>query len=78
MDDFEKKFSVKSLRTYDAKVVLIRFAFVIMQSFFPAMTKIVGTLGPKSRSVEVISGCLKVGMSGTVLCLYLILNLFLH
>ncbi|KAG6412742.1 hypothetical protein SASPL_125428 [Salvia splendens] len=33
-------------------------------SFFPAMTKIVGTLGPNSRSVEVISGCLKAGMSG--------------
>ncbi|XP_031381764.1 pyruvate kinase 1, cytosolic-like isoform X1 [Punica granatum] len=32
-------------------------------SFFPAMTKIVGTLGPKSRSVEIISGCLKAGMS---------------
>ncbi|KAH1097775.1 hypothetical protein J1N35_014696 [Gossypium stocksii] len=32
-------------------------------SFFPAMTKIVGTLGPKSRSVEVISGCLNAGMS---------------
>ncbi|CAN8316686.1 unnamed protein product [Cochlearia groenlandica] len=32
-------------------------------SFFPALTKIVGTLGPKSRSVEVISGCLKAGMS---------------
>ncbi|GLT75072.1 hypothetical protein SLA2020_468230 [Shorea laevis] len=32
-------------------------------SFFPAMTKIVGTLGPRSRSVEVISGCLKAGMS---------------
>ncbi|XP_022744192.1 pyruvate kinase 1, cytosolic-like isoform X3 [Durio zibethinus] len=32
-------------------------------SFFPAMTKIVGTLGPKSRSVEIISGCLKSGMS---------------
>lgn len=28
------------------------------------MTKIVGTLGPKSRSLEVISGCLKAGMSG--------------
>ncbi|KAI3984641.1 hypothetical protein MKX01_004004 [Papaver californicum] len=28
-----------------------------------AMTKIVGTLGPKSRSVDVISGCLKAGMS---------------
>ncbi|CAI9097851.1 OLC1v1034364C1 [Oldenlandia corymbosa var. corymbosa] len=27
------------------------------------MTKIVGTLGPRSRSVEVISGCLKAGMS---------------
>ncbi|XP_047967333.1 pyruvate kinase 2, cytosolic-like [Salvia hispanica] len=32
-------------------------------SFFPAMTKIVGTLGPNSRSVEVIAGCLKAGMS---------------
>jgi pyruvate kinase len=32
-------------------------------SFFPAMTKIVGTLGPKSRSVDVISSCLKAGMS---------------
>nr|GMD86886.1 pyruvate kinase 1, cytosolic [Ipomoea batatas] len=32
-------------------------------SFFPAMTKIVGTLGPKSRSIEVISGCLNAGMS---------------
>ncbi|KAB5519903.1 hypothetical protein DKX38_024222 [Salix brachista] len=30
------------------------------------MTKIVGTLGPKSRSVEVISGCLKAGMSGLI------------
>ena len=49
---------------------------MIMQSFFPAMTKIVGTLGPKSRSVEVISGCLKVGMSGTFLCFCVILNLF--
>ncbi|XP_040956746.1 pyruvate kinase 1, cytosolic isoform X1 [Gossypium hirsutum] len=32
-------------------------------SFFPAMTKIVGTLGPRSRSVEVLSGCLTAGMS---------------
>ncbi|KAI8539717.1 hypothetical protein RHMOL_Rhmol09G0204500 [Rhododendron molle] len=32
-------------------------------SFFPAMTKIVGTLGPKSRSVEIISRCLEAGMS---------------
>lgn len=30
------------------------------------MTKIVGTLGPKSRSVEVISGCLNAGMSGNI------------
>nr|KAJ0210593.1 hypothetical protein LSAT_V11C400174350 [Lactuca sativa] len=27
------------------------------------MTKIVGTLGPKSRAVEIISSCLQVGMS---------------
>ncbi|CAM8973398.1 unnamed protein product [Rhodiola kirilowii] len=32
-------------------------------SFYPALTKIVGTLGPKSRSVDVISSCLKSGMS---------------
>uniref|UniRef100_A0A6N2M131 Pyruvate kinase n=1 Tax=Salix viminalis TaxID=40686 RepID=A0A6N2M131_SALVM len=32
-------------------------------SFFPARTKIVGTLGPKSRTVEIISNCLKAGMS---------------
>lgn len=32
-------------------------------SFFPAMTKIVGTLGPKSRSVDIISRCLEAGMS---------------
>lgn len=37
--------------------------FVCVQSF-SAMTKIVGTLGPRSRSVEVISSCLKAGMSG--------------
>lgn len=30
------------------------------------MTKIVGTLGPKSRSVDIISGCLKAGMSGNL------------
>ncbi|XP_031110347.1 pyruvate kinase 1, cytosolic-like [Ipomoea triloba] len=32
-------------------------------SVFPAMTKIIGTLGVKSRSVDVISDCLKAGMS---------------
>ncbi|XVF56264.1 hypothetical protein PTKIN_Ptkin06aG0105200 [Pterospermum kingtungense] len=32
-------------------------------SFLPSLTKIVGTLGPKSRSVEVIDACLKAGMS---------------
>ncbi|KAB1221234.1 Pyruvate kinase, cytosolic isozyme [Morella rubra] len=44
----------------------IRMASILepsKSSFFPAMTKIVGTLGPKSRSAEVISGCLKAGMS---------------
>ncbi|KAL6585440.1 hypothetical protein OROMI_002084 [Orobanche minor] len=35
----------------------------IQSGFFPALTKIVGTLGPRSRSVEVISACLKTGMS---------------
>lgn len=37
-----------------------------LQTAFPAMTKIVGTLGSKSRSVEIISDCLKAGMSGIV------------
>ncbi|KZV33828.1 pyruvate kinase, cytosolic isozyme-like [Dorcoceras hygrometricum] len=44
----------------------IRMASVLEPSkpnFFPAMTKIVGTLGPNSRSVEVISDSLKAGMS---------------
>ncbi|XP_010243271.1 PREDICTED: pyruvate kinase 1, cytosolic-like [Nelumbo nucifera] len=44
----------------------IRMASILEPSkptFFPAMTKIVGTLGSKSRPVEIISGCLKAGMS---------------
>ncbi|KAF8395326.1 hypothetical protein HHK36_019270 [Tetracentron sinense] len=44
----------------------IRMASILQPSktnFFPSMTKIVGTLGTKSQSVEVISGCLKAGMS---------------
>ncbi|GAV74294.1 PK domain-containing protein/PK_C domain-containing protein [Cephalotus follicularis] len=44
----------------------IRMASVLEPSkstFFPAMTKIVGTLGPKSRSAEIICGCLQAGMS---------------
>uniref|UniRef100_A0A7N0V433 Pyruvate kinase n=1 Tax=Kalanchoe fedtschenkoi TaxID=63787 RepID=A0A7N0V433_KALFE len=48
----------------------IRMASILEPSrphFFPAMTKIIGTLGPKSRSVEEISGCLKAGMSGKLL-----------
>lgn len=48
-----------------------------VQSFFPAMTKIVGTLGPRSRSVEVISGCLKAGMSGMIFNFVFIEN-FMH
>ncbi|KAF0933346.1 hypothetical protein E2562_017968 [Oryza meyeriana var. granulata] len=31
------------------------------------MTKIVGTLGPKSRAVDTISSCLKASMSGETL-----------
>ncbi|PRQ56354.1 putative pyruvate kinase [Rosa chinensis] len=44
----------------------IRMASILEPSkptFFPALTKIVGTLGPNSRSVEIISDCLKAGMS---------------
>ncbi|KAF3775380.1 Pyruvate kinase 2 [Nymphaea thermarum] len=33
------------------------------QCFFPSLTKIVGTLGPNTRSIEVIEECLKAGMS---------------
>lgn len=44
---------------------------VSFQSFFPAMTKIVGTLGPKSRSVEIISHCLKAGMSGNLMIFHI-------
>jgi hypothetical protein len=41
------------------------------------MTKIVGTLGPKSRSVDTISSCLKAGMSGnfSLSCLLLSLSM---
>ncbi|KAH0864890.1 hypothetical protein HID58_082101 [Brassica napus] len=45
------------------RVSLISRLMYLPQSFFPALTKIVGTLGPKSRSVETLSGCLKSGMS---------------
>ncbi|KAH1249921.1 Pyruvate kinase 2, cytosolic [Glycine max] len=38
-------------------------------NFFPAMTKIVDTLGPKSRSVEVTSACLKARMPGFSKCM---------
>ncbi|RZC70629.1 hypothetical protein C5167_033763 [Papaver somniferum] len=44
----------------------IRMASILEPSktnFYSAMTRIVGTLGSKSRSVEVLSGCLKAGMS---------------
>ncbi|XLS79243.1 hypothetical protein HN51_063468 [Arachis hypogaea] len=34
-----------------------------MNSFFPAMTKIVGTPDPKSRSIDTISRCLDAGIS---------------
>ncbi|KAI4346427.1 hypothetical protein L6164_007323 [Bauhinia variegata] len=44
----------------------IRMASVLepsKPSYFPAMTKIIGTLGPKSRSADTISRCLNAGMS---------------
>ncbi|KAM7270531.1 hypothetical protein ACFE04_029745 [Oxalis oulophora] len=34
-----------------------------MQGFLQSLTKVFGTLGPKSRSVETISACLNAGMS---------------
>ncbi|XP_031378085.1 pyruvate kinase 2, cytosolic-like isoform X2 [Punica granatum] len=33
-------------------------------SYIPSLTKIIATLGPKSRSVDTIEACLKAGMSG--------------
>ncbi|KAK4754548.1 hypothetical protein SAY87_002652 [Trapa incisa] len=44
----------------------IRMASILEPSkptFFPAMTKIVGTLGQKSQAVDTIARCLKAGMS---------------
>ena len=46
----------------------------VLQSFFPAMTKIVGTPGPKSGSVEILEACLKAGMSGNYCIINIILN----
>ncbi|KAJ1685922.1 hypothetical protein LUZ63_017312 [Rhynchospora breviuscula] len=44
----------------------VRLASVLAPTkdkFFPSLTKIVATLGPKSRSVETLEKCLKTGMS---------------
>ncbi|XP_057983105.1 pyruvate kinase 2, cytosolic-like [Malania oleifera] len=44
----------------------LRLASVLTSSkpgFLPSLTKIVGTLGPKTRSVEIIEACLNAGMS---------------
>ncbi|KAJ6805741.1 pyruvate kinase 1, cytosolic-like [Iris pallida] len=44
----------------------VRLASVLTASkasYFPSLTKIVGTLGPKSHSVETIEACLSAGMS---------------
>ena len=46
----------------------------VLQSFFPAMTKIVGTPGPKSGSVEILEACLKAGMSGNCCIINMILD----
>ncbi|KAJ0624688.1 putative pyruvate kinase [Helianthus annuus] len=57
----------------------IRMASILEPSkpnFFPAMTKIVGTLGPKSRSVEIISGCLNAGMSVRNECIRFLMGRF--
>lgn len=51
---------------------------VLFQNFFPALTKIVGTLGAKSRSVEVLSACLKAGMSGIKFLKILNFDVFLR
>ncbi|KAK9291115.1 hypothetical protein L1049_009302 [Liquidambar formosana] len=44
----------------------VRLSSVLTSSepnFLPSLTKIVGTLGPKSRSVGIIEACLRAGMS---------------
>ncbi|KAF5191416.1 Pyruvate kinase 1, cytosolic [Thalictrum thalictroides] len=44
----------------------IRLTSVLTTSkptFLPSLTKVVGTLGPKSRSVDVLEECLKAGLS---------------
>ncbi|XAR68431.1 Pyruvate kinase [Bertholletia excelsa] len=44
----------------------VRLASVLTPSkpsFLPSLTKVIGTLGPNSRSVQVIEACLKAGMS---------------
>lgn len=59
--------------------MILIFAWIIrLQNFFPAMAKIVGTLGPRSRSVDVISACLQAGMSGNriIFLFFLFLNFF--
>ncbi|KAG8386818.1 hypothetical protein BUALT_Bualt03G0188400 [Buddleja alternifolia] len=45
----------------DNNLSLVEYELV-NANFFPAVTKIGGTLGPRSRSVEVISDCLKAEM----------------
>ncbi|KVH97036.1 hypothetical protein Ccrd_000870, partial [Cynara cardunculus var. scolymus] len=45
-------------------------------SFFPAMTKIVGTLGPRSRSVETISSSKQRERTAALLCYLYVF--FLH
>jgi hypothetical protein len=53
-----------SIRRGSWIATLIHTLRALVQKVFPSLTKIVGTLGPRSRSVEVIEECLTAGMSG--------------
>lgn len=48
----------------DAGLRPLYIACALLQKVFPSLTKIVGTLGPNSHSVQVIEECLTAGMSG--------------
>lgn len=59
-----------ALQSLFFKILSNKFSFNELQKFFPSLTKIVATLGAKSRSVETLEQCLKAGMAGLVSVLY--------
>lgn len=51
---------------------IVTLTCALVQKVFPSLTKIVGTLGPNSHSVEVIEECLTAGMSGLTTTSYVV------